>query len=82
MVESDIVLLYIRSCVWGIIYAVGPSVVTVPTPRRPFPCDVQQWKVLDRAINEVSGELSMHMAPLTIWIVYGTRRGDNPVRAS
>jgi hypothetical protein len=29
MVASDIVLLYIRSHVWGIIYAVGPSVVTV-----------------------------------------------------
>jgi hypothetical protein len=39
MVESDIVLLYIRSSVWGIIYAVGPSVVSVQTPRRPFPCD-------------------------------------------
>jgi hypothetical protein len=39
MVESNIVLLYIRSRVWGIIYAVGPSVVTVGTTRRPFPCD-------------------------------------------
>jgi hypothetical protein len=29
MVESDIVLLYIRSHVWGIIYAVGPGVLTV-----------------------------------------------------
>jgi hypothetical protein len=35
MVESDIVLLYVRSHVWGIIYAVGPGVVTVQTPRRP-----------------------------------------------
>jgi hypothetical protein len=32
VVESDIVLLYIWSHVWGIIYAVGPSVVTVQTP--------------------------------------------------
>jgi hypothetical protein len=39
LVDSDIVLLYIRSRVWGIIYAVGPSVVTVQTPQRPFPCD-------------------------------------------
>jgi hypothetical protein len=31
MVESNIVLLYIRSLVWGIIYAVGPSVATVQT---------------------------------------------------
>jgi hypothetical protein len=37
MVESDIVLLYIRSHVWGIIYALGPSVVTVQTTRSSFP---------------------------------------------
>jgi hypothetical protein len=41
MVESDIVLLYIWSCVWGTIYAVGPGVVTVQTPRRPYPYDVR-----------------------------------------
>jgi hypothetical protein len=63
MVESDIVLLYIRSHIWGIFYSVGPGVVTVQTPRRPFPCDVRQRKVLDIAINEVSGALSMHAAP-------------------
>jgi hypothetical protein len=40
MVESDIVLLYIRSYVWGIIYAVGSSVVTVLALQRPFPYDV------------------------------------------
>jgi hypothetical protein len=40
MVESDIVLSYIRSRVWGIIYVVGPHVATVQTPRRHFPCDV------------------------------------------
>jgi hypothetical protein len=39
MVELDILLLYIQSWVWGIIYAVGSSVATVQTPRRPFPCD-------------------------------------------
>jgi hypothetical protein len=39
MVESDIVLLYIRSCVWGIIYVLGHSLVTVQTPQRPFLCD-------------------------------------------
>jgi hypothetical protein len=39
MVELDIVLLYIWSHVWGIIYVVGPDVVTVQTPRRPFPYD-------------------------------------------
>jgi hypothetical protein len=39
MVESDIVLLYIRSHVWGIIFVVGPNVATVQTPQRHFPCD-------------------------------------------
>jgi hypothetical protein len=38
-------------------------VATVQTPQRPFPCDVRQRKVLDIAINEVSGALSMHAAP-------------------
>jgi hypothetical protein len=37
MVESEVVLLYIRSRVWEIIYVVGPSVATLQTPRRPFP---------------------------------------------
>jgi hypothetical protein len=32
MVESDIVLLYIQSRVWGIINAVGPSVAIVVKP--------------------------------------------------
>jgi hypothetical protein len=82
MVESNIVLLYIRSCVWGIIYAMGPGVATVQTLRRPFPCDVRQWKVLYIAIDEVLGELSMHAAPPAIRIVCGTRRSDSPIRAS
>jgi hypothetical protein len=34
-----------------------------------LPCDVRQQKVLDRAINNVSGPLSMHVAPLAIQIV-------------
>jgi hypothetical protein len=69
MVESDIVLLYIRSHVWGIIYVVGPGAVTIQTPRRPFPCDILQRKVLGIAINDVSGALSMHGAPMAIWII-------------
>jgi hypothetical protein len=56
-------------------------VATVQTPRRPFPYDVWQWKVLDIAIDEVSGALSMHAVPLVIHIVCGTRRSDSPVRA-
>jgi hypothetical protein len=82
MVESDIVLLYIRSRVWGIIYVVGPSVATVQTPQRPFSCDVRQRKVLDIAIDEVSGALSIRVAPPTVRIVCGTRRSDSPIRAS
>jgi hypothetical protein len=39
MVELNIILLYIRSHVWGIIYAVGPNVATVQTSQRPFPYD-------------------------------------------
>jgi hypothetical protein len=57
-------------------------VVTIQTPRRPFPCDVHQWKVLDIAVDEVSGALSMHVVPLAIQIVYGTHRSDSSVRAS
>jgi hypothetical protein len=82
MVESDIVLLYIWSHALGIIYAVGLGVVTVQTPRRPFPSDVRQRKVLDIAINEVSWALSMRMVPLAIWIVCGTCKSDSPIRAS
>jgi hypothetical protein len=40
MVESDIVLLYIWSCVSGIICVLGPSAVIVQTPQGPFTCDV------------------------------------------
>jgi hypothetical protein len=47
-------------------------------PQRPFPCDVRQWKVLDIAIDEVSGALYMHAAPQAIRIVYGTHRSDSP----
>jgi hypothetical protein len=36
MVESDIVLLYVQSHVWGIIYAVGTSLATVQTPSEAF----------------------------------------------
>jgi hypothetical protein len=82
MVELDIFLLYIRSRVWGIIYAMRPSVVTVQTPRRPFPCDVRQRKVLGIAIDEVLGALSMHAAPSAIRIVCGTHRSGNLVRIS
>jgi hypothetical protein len=74
MVDSDIVLLYIWSRVLGIIYVVGLGVVTVQTPSEAFS--------LDRAIDEVSGTLPMHMVSPGIWIVCGTRRSDSLVRAS
>jgi hypothetical protein len=38
-------------------------------PLGDLPCDIQQQKVLDIAINEVSGALSMHAVPPTIWTV-------------
>jgi hypothetical protein len=44
-------------------------VATVQTPRRPFPCDVWQRHILDIAIDEVSGALSMHVVPPAIRIV-------------
>jgi hypothetical protein len=56
-------LLYIWSRVWGIIYAVGPSVATIQTPQSTFPYDIRQRKVLDIAIDEVLGALFMHAAP-------------------
>jgi hypothetical protein len=82
MVESDIALLYMQCHIWEIIYAVGPGVMTVQTPRRPFPYDIRQRKVLNIAIDEVSGALSIHVVPPAIRIVCGTRRSDSPVRAS
>jgi hypothetical protein len=41
MVELNIILLYIQSCVWGVIYVVGLGVATVQIPQRPFPYDVR-----------------------------------------
>jgi hypothetical protein len=48
-----------------IIYVVGPS-MELYRPLRGLPCDVWQRKVLDIAIDEVSGALSMHVVPLAI----------------
>jgi hypothetical protein len=80
MVQSDIVLLYIRSHVSGIIYAVGPSVATVQTPRRPFPVTIAE------------GPRHSHLRGVRC-IVFargtpghtdccGTHRSDSPDRAS
>jgi hypothetical protein len=57
-------------------------VATGQTPRMTFPCDVRHRKVLDIAIDEVSGALSMHAVPLAIHIICGTCRSDIPVRTS
>jgi hypothetical protein len=74
MVECDIVLMYIWSCVMGIIYVVGPSVATVQTPRRPFPSD--GWPLMMcRGIVYACGALSHTNC-------CGTHRSDSPVRAS
>jgi hypothetical protein len=78
MVESDIVLLYIWSDVWGTIHAVGPSVATVQTPpplRGLFPVTYDSGR-------SKTGALSMHAMPPTIRIVCGTHVSDSPIRAS
>jgi hypothetical protein len=68
MVESDIVLLYIWSYVWEIIYAVEPSVATVQTPRRP-----SLWRMAvegpRHSHRQGVGALSMHVAPPAIQTV-------------
>jgi hypothetical protein len=51
-------------------------------PLEAFPYYVRQWKVLDIAIDKVSGALSMHAAPPAIRIIYGTHMSDSRVRAS
>jgi hypothetical protein len=68
MVESDIVLLYIWSLVWWIIYAMGSSVAAVADPSEGISLR-RRGKVLDIAIDEVSGALSMHAAPPVIRII-------------
>jgi hypothetical protein len=68
MVESDIILLYIQSVLGGSSMHWDP-VWWLYKHLRGLPCDVRQWKVLGIAINEVSGALSMHMAPPAIRIV-------------
>jgi hypothetical protein len=51
-------------------------------PLRGLPYDVRQRKVLDIAIDEVSGALSMHVAPPGHTDCYGIGRSDSPVRPS
>jgi hypothetical protein len=80
MVESDIVLLYIQSHVLGTIYAVGPSVVTVQTPWRPFPCDTVEGPRHSYR-RGVGGIVYARGAPGHMDCC-GTRRSDSPVRAS
>jgi hypothetical protein len=57
-------------------------VATIQTTWRLFPFDIRQRKVLDIAIDEVSGALSMHVTTSAIRIVCGTRRSDSPISAS
>jgi hypothetical protein len=47
---------------WGLVWRLYK-------PLRGLPYDVRQWNVLDIAIDEVSGALSMHAAPAAIWTV-------------
>jgi hypothetical protein len=68
MVESDIVLMYIWSHVWGSSMQ-WDLMWRLYRPLRGLPCDIRQQKVLDIAIDEVSGALSMHAVPLAIQTV-------------
>jgi hypothetical protein len=68
MVESDIVLLYIWSHVWGSSLQWDP-VWQLYRPLGGLPYDVRQQKVLDIATDVVSGAWSMHAAHLAIWTV-------------
>jgi hypothetical protein len=71
MAELNIVLLYIWSCVWRIIYTMELSVVNVQTPRRPFPRDIRQWKVLDIASMRCWGHClcTWHPWPYGMFVV-------------
>jgi hypothetical protein len=46
-----------------------------------FHVDIRECKVLDIAIDKVSGALSMHAVPPAIQIVCGTHKSDSPIRA-
>jgi hypothetical protein len=65
MVELNIVLLCIRSRVWGSSMQWDP-VWQLYRPLGGLPCDVRQRKVLGIAIDEVSGALSTHAVPMAI----------------
>jgi hypothetical protein len=68
MLESDIILLYIRSRVWGIIYAMGPSVATVQTPRSPFSCDGSGRPLWHWAMGEARMNSEVFQFPFGLFI--------------
>jgi hypothetical protein len=62
------VLSYILSCVYGSIKYSGTQCGDYYLIPRRLTALIRR-KILDSAVDEVSEAFSMHMAPLTIWIV-------------
>jgi hypothetical protein len=81
MGESDIVLLYIRSRVWGIIYVVGHGVATVQTRWR-----LSLWRTAAEGPNHSYrwgvGSIVYSCNAPGHRDCCGTRRSDSPVKAS
>ncbi len=68
MVESDIVLLYIWSCVWGSIEYSGTQCGNYYLIPHRLTALIT-WKILDSAVKMVTEVLSMHVAPPAIQTV-------------
>jgi hypothetical protein len=81
MIESDIVLLYIRSHVWGNIYAVEPGVTTVQTPRRPSLWHMAAEGPRHSHRRGVGGIVYARGAPGHTDCC-GTRKSDSPIKTS
>jgi hypothetical protein len=80
MVESDIVLLYIRSRVWGIIYAVGPVWRLYRPLEGLFPVMAAEDPRHSHR-RGVGGIVHARGSPGHMDCC-GTRRSDSPIRAS
>jgi hypothetical protein len=68
IIELVLVLSYIRSHIWGSIKYSGTRCGDYYLVPRRLTTLIMR-KILDSAVDEVSEALSMHVAPLTIWIV-------------
>jgi hypothetical protein len=80
MVESDIILLYVWSCIWGIISAMGPSVALYRPHGGLFPVMAAEGPRHSHR-RRVGGIVYAHGAPGHTDCC-GTRKSDSSVRAS